>query len=252
MSGLFATLAAAAQGGEGTLQARPRGTFEPDPAAGFEEGEDERLIGVVARDEVGASPLPAARAASERSQPASDALLPDARAPKSTVPGVLAASRDLPTASGTLLPEVSSAPQMARGAAREAEDASANQRLALRAAADDRPQPVRPADNSGTPVDRAPLAADVRSTDTAVAPLLLAPLAAPGTEAAATLSPPSQDTPVPRAPERRSLTIGRIEVRPPPPAPAAPPSPPQHAFRTTAIPRALPRQSLDDYRRRGR
>lgn len=252
MSGLFATLAAAAQGGEGTLQARPRGTFEPDPAAGFEEGEDERLIGDMARDEAGGAALPAARAVSERSQPASDDLLPEGRAPKSAVPDDLPASSEQRPAPRTLLPEVSSAPQMARGAAREAEDASANQRLALRAAADDRPQPVRPADNSGTPAEREPLAADPRSTDTAAAPLLLAPLAATGADAASTLSPPSQDTPVPRAPERRSLTIGRIEVRPPPPAPAAPPSPPPHAFRAVAIPRALPRQSLDDYRRRGR
>ena len=249
MSGLFATLAAAAQGGEGTLQARPRGTFEPDPAAGFEEVEDERLIGEAAREEGDASVPSVARG---RSVPAADALLPEARAPNSTVPGGLLASRDQPSAPRTLLPEVSPSPRQPHGAAEKADDASANLRPALRAAADDPPQSARQPDSSGTPADRAPLAVDPRSTDTAAAPLLLAPLAVPGTAAAATLSAPPQDTPVPRAPERRSLTIGRIEVRPPPPAPAAPPSPPQQAFRTAAIPRALPRQSLDDYRRRGR
>lgn len=252
MSGLFATLAAAAQGTEGTLQARPRGTFEPDSAAGFEEGEDERLIGEVARDKAGGSALSAARVSSDRSQPAADALLPEVRAPKSTVPGDLTTSRDLPPASRSLLPEVSPAPQQPRGMEREADDASANQRPAREAAADDLPSPPRQPNSSGAPADRALLAANPRSTDTAAAPLLLAPLAAPGADAAATLTPPPQDTPVPRAPERRSLSIGRIEVRPPSPAPAAPPTPPQQAFRTAAIPRALPRQSLDDYRRRGR
>lgn len=250
MSGLFATLAAAAQGGEGTLQARPRGTFEPDPAAGFEEGEDERLIGEVTGREAGSSPLPAARVARDQSQPAADALLPEPRAP-GDAPADLAASREPSPASGTLLPEVSLKPRQPHGATGETDDASANLRPARRVAADDRPQPARQPNSSGAPSDRAPLASDPHGTDTAAAPLLLAPVAAPGTEAAATLSPPPQDTPVPRAPERRSLTIGRIEVRPPPPAPVAPP-PPRQAFRTAAIPRALPRQSLDDYRRRGR
>lgn len=252
MSGLFATLAAAAQGGEGTLQARPRGTFEPDPAAGFEEGEDERLIGEVAREKGEASAPSAASAASYRSQLAAEALLPEARAPRGALPGVLSASREEHSAPPTLLPEVLPAPSQPRGTAGEADDASANLRPARGAAAEDLRTPPPQPNSSGTPVDRAPLAADPRGTDTDAAPLLLAPLAAPGTETAATLVPSPQDTPVPRAPERRSLTIGRIEVRPPPPAPAAPPSPPQHAFRTTAIPRALPRQSLDDYRRRGR
>jgi hypothetical protein len=251
MSGLFATLAAAAQGGEGTLQARPRGTFEPDPAAGFEADGDEVQIAESATEGGEASPRPLPQA--RRTQGlAADVLLPEARAAQG--PGVrdVFSAGDQPSEPWTLLPEVPAAPPGARGAAREAADVSTGGRSTPRAEARISAPPVRPAAPSAdSPAARVPVASETRGPEASAPPLLLAPLTSAEGDAARPLSPRPQDNAIPRTPERRSLSIGRIEVRPPPPAPAPPP-PPQQTYRATAIPRALPRQSLDDYRRRGR
>lgn len=250
MSGLFATLAAAAQGGEGTLQARPRGTFEPDPVAGFEEGEDERLVAERVTEGGEVSTPPQSQPSTDRGQTAAATLFPEEKASRGGMPAGQPVKGDRPDAARTLLPPEPSAPRQPRRAEGEAENVSLGPRPQRWFEANTGQTPTHSADLS-TPTPAAP-AIETRNADAVAAPLLPLPGASVGREAAAaSLQPQPRDPAAPRAPERRSLSIGRIEVRPPPPAPA-PPAPPQQTYRATAIPRALPRQSLDDYRRRGR
>lgn len=250
MSGLFAALAAAARWGEGTLQARPRGTFEPDtPVAAFGSYEDKQLIGDGVADAAGLPPPPPSPAGKGKGPSIADLLLPDADTPHG-------AARADPPASG---PRSATAHEAARPeelrAARLAPDgpetaAGDGRLIAQQAVGRHNPPPMpsggEPADTS---VARAPSAFAAHSAEGGEPPLLLGPLAAAeGGSAADPFSPPPREPAAPRTAERRSLNIGRIEVRTPPP----PPSQPQQTFRATTIPRALPRQSLDDYRRKGR
>jgi hypothetical protein len=250
MSGLFATLAAAARWGEGTLQSRPRGTFEPDtPLAAFGSDENEQLIGDAVHDAAGPLPPRPSPAGKGRGQPAGHLLLPDADTPHGT-------ARADPPASG---PRSATAHEAARPEELRASGLSPNapeptagdgRPIAQQAVGRRNPPPSplgdEPADTS---VARAPSEFAPRGAEGGEPPLLLGPLtAAEGGSAADPLSPPPREPAAPRTAERRSLNIGRIEVRTPPP----PPSQPQQTFRATTIPRALPRQSLDDYRRKGR
>ncbi|QDH33217.1 hypothetical protein [Porphyrobacter sp. YT40] len=252
MSGLFATLAAAAHGDAEALRARPRGRFEPEAGALPEMTMAERSASEEPDEEQTHRPAPRPREgqrvarAHEAASP-SQPLMPRAPVAADPIEGRAEAadrrdggphhsdqprSRSLRAeppertgnAAATSAPLLPSAERVS-----EAETPNASHYDA------DASTPAR-----HIPKDRAPLP---------MLPVAVDPLAEP-VAANSSFAPNPSEPAAPRARQTRSLSIGRIEVRPAPPPP--PPPTPQASYRATIIPRAQPRQSLDEYRRRGR
>ncbi len=261
MSGLFATLAAAARGDGNALQPRPRGAFEPAPmiadlgqASILDDAADGAEFTTTARKSVSRDADLSANRVDNRNQTtdhndffsevaASDlGLLLPKKNPAGDQPVDSASPPRDPGASITepAIPNGIAPPRI--DAALQRRNAHPDRRTAEGSA-------IPPQDKRGArSYDRNSGSAIATSADAKDAVLL--PSDGRGVDDPATLSPPvSNPTDARRRPSpTRTLTIGRIEVRPPPVA-AQPPAP---TNRAPAINRAMPRQSLDDYRRRGR
>jgi hypothetical protein len=246
MSGLFASLAAAARGEAPVLTAPTRGTFEPD---GEDQGnpwlEDPGEAGE--RDGQDAARSPELPAALLKEQGRGDNGPVD---PLVAQAGVSAPRQQalVPNTKGAPQRSVPDADDEAPSAHRTSHDrprvpADQQDRLLLTQDWPPSPNALIEAPDAQEYLERAHQ--DVRRRDGLEPALLPMPLGQVAddpvslpTAAAATAT---------RAPVGRSLSIGRIEVRPPPAAP-----PPAPTYRAPTIARAMPRQSLDDYRRRGR
>jgi hypothetical protein len=252
MSGLFATLAAAARGEASALTPRSQALFEPDDRDGQDWLFDVRNE---VDGEIDAASRADARAPArqQRGRDAADGAAPGGGSVPMAAPTLLAATG---TDSAAIAGQSSAATQ----------DVSKLNNAKAMPYAPYAGEPLLPprvpesADNATT--DTEPRLTPASGPDGDPAPRhrptadpSIQPQPASATDASgapATLVGPMA---LPREQRRgfgeRSLSIGRIEVRPPPPAPTTP-SPAAPAYRAPTIARALPRQSLDDYRRRGR
>lgn len=252
MSGLFATLAAAAHGDAEALRARPRGRFEPERGVPSDIVVEERSSSEEP-DEVKPH-LPPPRARQGRRAGRDDEMAPrrEPLMPRAPVAADTDASKADASERPDLGPQDSDQPRgrtsRAEPSARTGSAPTPTAPFLRRTDGVGEAEPLhssRDGESTFAPARHA-------SEDRAPAPLL--PLIAdPRAEPDAANPSFAPDTPAPAAPrsrQMRSLSIGRIEVRPPPPAP--PPPIPQASYRATTIPRAQPRQSLDEYRRRGR
>lgn len=247
MSGLLATLLAAAQGKAAVATHRPHARFEPSTFAPDDiEWRDpieappalDRADGAAPPPRASTSDAPAtaptpAHAPSRRTPTAAPLLLTDSeRRPARATAPIAAPPFPVPQprkATGTAPPQPSQAD--AERAAGRAPQAVADPmerddaRLLPQAATESRAAQFRPS---------LPLQEPTPGPPNNPAPIALA------TEAARTVL---EDT------AGFILRIGRIEVRAAPLAPAAPaPAPHPVATRPVALPRAMVRQSLDDYR----
>ncbi|WP_086606616.1 hypothetical protein [Erythrobacter donghaensis] len=252
MSGLFATLAAAAHGDAEALRARPRGRFEPEAGALPEIAVEERAVSDETDEEQPRRPAPRPRQGrragrDDEMAPPPEPLMP--RAPVAAAPGegrADAADRS------DLGPQDSDQPRRrasrAEPSERTGKAATTAAPLLPRAEREGEAEPrhaSRDDKDASAPARRLP--------DDSAPPPLLPLVGDPRAEPDAAnrpLAPDTHEPAVQRGRGQRSLSIGRIEVRPPPPAPPPPTS--QASYRATIIPRAQPRQSLDEYRRRGR
>ena len=252
MSGLFATLAAAAHGDAEALRARPRGRFEPDGGALPDMEVEQRSASEETDEEQPHRPAPRARAGQPVARAHETASLAKPLMPR--VPVAVDPSEDRADAAERPDPGSQDFVQPRRHSL-QAEPLERDANAAKPAA------PLLPRnDGNGvaeplhTPRDVADASAPSRHAPDDRAPAPLLPLVAkphPEPDAAQRpLGPAMHEPALQRGRGQRSLSIGRIEVRPPPPAP--PPPTPQASYRATIIPRAQPRQSLDEYRRRGR
>lgn len=252
MSGLFATLAAAAHGDAEALRARPRGRFEPEGGALPEMEVEQRSTSEATDEEQTHRPAPRARAGERAARDGAVTPPPEPLMPRVPLAADPSEGRADAAERPYLGPQDSGQPRRrpsrAEPSERTGNAGKAAAPLLPRTDGDSGAEPLHTShDDEGTsaparhvPEDRAP------------APLL-PPIADPRADLDAAHRPLDPDTPEPavqRGRGQRSLSIGRIEVRPPSPAPS--PSAPQASYRATTIPRAQPRQSLDDYRRRGR
>ncbi len=252
MSGLFATLAAAAHGDAEALRARPRGRFEPEAGALPEMEVEQRSASEETDEEQPHRPAPRARAGEPVAREGALTPPPEPLMPRAPV----TADPSEGTTDAAKRPDPGS------------QDFAQPRRLLLQSEPLERDanaaKPTAPllplTDGNGiaeplhTSRDNADASAPARHAPEDRAPAPLLPLVAnphPEPDAAhRPLDPAMHEPALQRGRGQRSLSIGRIEVRPPPPAP--PPPTPQASYRATIIPRAQPRQSLDEYRRRGR